>query len=125
MLLLGDILVIESLPSLLLLVVLLIKLFFMLGDVFLFYLLLSILVCLLYLHGVLAVLLGEVEGCLVISLQYLQFLVALLLQGQFLLRLPLLHHLCQGILISLLGCHLLVEMRLFCLALVVQLFILE
>ena len=97
----------------------------MLGSVFGIYLRLGILVCLLYLHGVLSVLLGEVEGCLVISLQYLQFLVALLLQGQFLLRLPLLHHLCQGILISLLGCHLLVEMRLFCLALVVQLFILE
>ena len=97
----------------------------MLGSVFLFYLLLGILVCLLHLHGVLPVLLGEVEGCLVISLQYLQLLVALLFQGQLLLSLALLHHLSKCILISLLGCHLLVKMSLFCLALVVLLLLLE
>ena len=97
----------------------------MLGGVFLFYLLLGILVCLLYLHGVLSVLLGKVEGCLVISLQHFQFLVALLLQGQFLLCLALLHHLGKCILVSLFGCHLLVEMSLLCLALVIQLFIQE
>ena len=55
----------ESLPCLLLLVSLLGKLLGVLGSVFGIYLRLGILVCLLYLHGVLSVLLGEVEGCLV------------------------------------------------------------
>ena len=97
----------------------------MLGCILRLYLILHIFICLLQLCSIFPVLLGHVERSLIISLQNFQFLVALLLQGQFLLYLSLLHYLRQGILVSLFYCHLLIKMSLLSSPEVRLLFLLE